>query len=151
MIVGIDPGQKGGLAFLADDGQRIVDVMALPYVGKQVDVGALDGLLDMVQPAFSWIELQVIRQQQAGAMTIATNYGRLLCVHELWSRPHGIVTPKDWMKRAGLPAGLKHGKPRNDAMYLAAKKLWGAQIGHLKPSHDGQIAALLIARYGAKA
>jgi hypothetical protein len=149
VIAGIDPGAKGGVAFLHDDGS-VAGVAPLPYLGRQVDVVALDWLLDTMQPAFTWVELQVIRQSQAGALSVGANFGRLLGLLELRAMPHDTATPKGWMHRAGLPSGLKHGKPRNDAMYLAAKKLWGAQIDQLRPSNDGQVAALLIARYGAK-
>jgi hypothetical protein len=142
---GIDPGLTGGIAFLEDG--RIAARYPLPVVGRQVDVRATAVLLGVHEPGFTWIEQQSIRPRQAGALTIGTNYGRLLAVLELDGWPHRDVSPAAWSRAAGIPAKISGG-PRREAAWLVARRLWGDQIGALKPAQDGMVAALLIARYG---
>lgn len=107
MIIGIDPGLKGGLALMADDGKP-VDAITMPRDGRSVDVCAL-------QDAFiRWgahsgniravVERQQVRARQAGNMTIGANYGRILATLDLCGIEYEEVRPQDW-QAAILPDG----------------------------------------------
>lgn len=147
IIAGIDPGQSGGVAFV--DGTSLT-TYPMPVLDKRVQVNEVITLLDMMAPSLVVVELQSIRNGQAGALAIGANYGRVLAAIECLGLPHRIVSPISWNKRAGIPAGLS-GRPKKEASYAVAKRTWGKAFDALKLpiSKDGQYEALLIAYYGS--
>ena len=147
-ICGIDPGQKGGIAFLK--GTAIEAVHPMPVLDKKIDVRALIVMLEIMGPDLVVIEQQSIRPMQSGAMAIGANYGRLLACVEALSLPHRIITPAQWNKAAGIKAGLT-GRAKKEASYALCRRTWGAAFDRLglRPAQDGQYEAALIARFGA--
>ena len=148
MIMGIDPGQKGGVALLSDP-DTILRVEAMPILNKEVQSGWLYALIDAFCPSQVIVERQMIMSGQRGAMAIGSNFGRILAAIEIASVPYTLVTPTSWNRRAGIPAKLK-GKDKKEASFAAARRTWGRQFDRLglRPTQDGQVEALLIARYG---
>lgn len=144
IVMGIDPGKKGGVGVLEYD--KPVAAMPLPYMAKQVDVKELAALISLYEPDKIAVELQHIMAGQAGAMAIGSNYGRILAVVELAGAPYRIITPATWSKAAGIPRGLS-GKAKKEAAYIAAQRAWGKAFAalNLKPTDDGLVEALHIA------
>lgn len=150
MIAGIDPGKYGGIAFLED--LQVLDAMAMPMAGTQVDVRTVHTLFDMMRPQQTFIEAQQIRGNQAGGMAIGSNYGRLLCLLELDLHPHQVVRPAAWQGVAKLSAQGTQAE-RNKAAYAVALRVFGSQIIDrrlLAARDNGIIAALLIAHFGGQ-
>ena len=144
---GVDPGLKGGVAIL--ENRLPVWAGKLPYIGKQVDVSGLRALIEIYQPDEIRVERQSIRQRQAGAMTIGSNFGRILAVVELSGVAHRVPTPSTWKAKAKIRAGLS-GKAAKEESFLVAQRLWGKAFDRLqlRPTQDGPVEALLIAYYG---
>lgn len=149
IILGIDPGMRGGVATL-DNGVP-VEALPMPVLAGDIDSRELRAIIATSGAQQAVIELQSIRNAQAGALKIGVNYGRLLCTCELLDLPYRIVTPPVWSKRAGIKAGMK-GREKKQAHYAAAQREWGDAFTRLKlrQSQDGPVDALLIARYGHK-
>lgn len=144
--IGIDPGLKGGLAVLKDG--RLKHAIPLPIFDRKVAVHELQLQLGMWPDPTIAVELQGIRPNQAGAMTILGNYGRIMAIIELGGWPHKEITPAQW-SRAFIPAGLT-GKAKKQASYSAAVRVFGMDtLDRLKirPSTDGMVEAALIARW----
>jgi len=144
IVMGIDPGKKGGVGVLEYD--KPTAAVPLPYLDRQVDVRALATLIELHDPDKVALELQSIMGGQSGAMAIGSNYGRILAVIELAGVPYRIVTPASWSKAVGIPRGLS-GKAKKEAAYVAAQRMWGQTFSNLnlKPTDDGLVEALLIA------
>lgn len=148
MIIGIDPGQSGGVAGVDMDGDPVFAVK-MPIADKKVDVIDLILRLDLHEPDRVWIESQTIMARQKGAMAIGANFGRVMASVEYLRLRHKQVTPTQWNKAIGIPAGLK-GRAKKEASYAACGRLWGRDFDRLgiRPAQDGLYEALLIARYG---
>lgn len=147
IICGIDPGQSGGVAMIEDN--AILYTTAMPVLNKIVVVPELVTMLDTYNPDRVLIELQGIRGGQRGAMAIGANYGRILAAVEYLELPYRVITAPVWNRRAGIPAKLK-GKEKKEASFAAAKREWGESFTKLglRPTQDGPVEALLIARFG---
>lgn len=146
--LGIDPGLKGGVALVSDFG-GILCVDPLPYMGKAVDVRRLQNTVSSCAVTRAAVELQHARSFQAGAMTILSNYGRLLAVLEIEGLPFYEVTAPVWKRHFKIEAGLE-GKAKKEASYIAAVRRWGADAlaaFELTPAKDGQVEALMIATH----
>lgn len=99
IILGIDPGKKGGLAFLnaATDTIDQTAVMPLNKSGM-IDVGEVQRLLIETDTHLAYIETQQTRGRQQGNLIIGTNYGRLTAVLELCGVIVVEVSPREWQK-----------------------------------------------------
>lgn len=149
IVCGIDPGVHGGVSFVQDE-DRILGAWPMPILVRDVDAMELRGLLMTVGADKVVVELQSVRNAQAGALRIGANYGRLLATVELLGLPCREVTPAVWARKAGIPPKLKPGREKKDGSFAAARRTWGAAFDALglKRSQDGPVDALLIARYG---
>jgi hypothetical protein len=148
LICGIDPGLKGGIAFIDED--TPVMVAALPVINRKADVLQLATLLDTMNPRKVFIERQTILSKQGGALTIATNYGRLLATLELARLRYKEVSPSEWKKKAGFRPKLK-GKEKQEAAYEIARREFGdrtLQRLKLEVKDDGPVEAMLLAHFG---
>ena len=159
IIIGIDPGQKGGVAIL--DSGRYIDAYPLPLQPamdgrreKYIDSLSLHESLVSYSPTITcaYIEVQHVQGRQGGNLTIGANYGRLFAVLETLSIPYKAVNPRDWQ-----------GRMLQKQMYLVGgdTKLASIQYcidrGYPVPMtsnrknarpHDGVSDALCIAAYG---
>lgn len=146
LVVGIDPGQSGGIAMLDSDG-RVVETWPMPVLGKEVDSVEIHQLLTEMRPQVV-LERAGLRGGQSGALTIGANYGRLLAAVEIAGCPLCLCTPVQWSKHFSIPSGLK-GPQKKAQSFLAARNVWGQAFTDLglTKSKDGQVEALLIARW----
>ncbi len=138
LIIGIDPGKNGGIAFFFEDGP-----LGCPMPETLADLSDLIrcGLFKR-NPAFAYIE-KVHSSPQMGvksAFTFGQGYGALLAVLTCLQVPFEQVTPQRWQKALScLSKGDKNVTKRR------AQELFP----HLKITHS-TADALLIAEYGRR-
>jgi len=147
LVIGIDPGLKGGIAKIWDDG-----VESIPMPIKE-------GLLD-IKTLFAWVEPEITQPmdtvvyiervwampKQRGGERFIKDAGRLLGLFELFDVTPIEVLPKKW----------KHGilkAPYDKDAAIAYCDANFPEISLLatprsKKPHDGMADALCIAAYG---
>jgi len=153
LIVGIDPGLMGALAWL-DDAGNVLGVADLPVLvegkKKSIDAPELARLLIRHgQPHRAFIEMVGARptDSRTGAFTFGRNLGAIEALVMAANIPMMRVSPITWRKAAGLVAGV--GK---EASLAAALRLHPSARPHL----EGKLArhdrgdAILIASWGER-
>jgi Holliday junction resolvasome RuvABC endonuclease subunit len=152
-ILGIDPGVRGGLAFvLINDGAapQLVDALDIPVTGvgakERVDVLAVRRWIQFHQPQHAFIErAQAMPKQGASS---GFKYGRatgaIEAVIACCEIPLTIVEPSVWKKFHHLRGGDKEaGRQRALQLFPAAHALLARKMDH------GRGEAALIALAGA--
>lgn len=132
-ICGIDPGEKGGIAFV---GPMIQAAFKLPYIGNEVDTDTLAQIVRRFKPQRVMIEdLIIMPGKSSGLKTSGINFGRI--VERLYAMGFGVerVHPSKWTK--GIPAD------KRERIRIATMEYPEADI-----AGDGPADAILIARYG---
>jgi crossover junction endodeoxyribonuclease RuvC len=156
VFIGIDPGKKGGIALIKDDG-RLLATLVMPD-----NVGDIRKWLEQWWDPSRWEiirayleKAQVMfkdgqRQGVSAAFNYGTGYGKLLGMLETMGFSHELVRPQQWQK-VMIP-GSKKGQSKKDAL-IKARQLFPQetfiQKGCRVP-HDGIIDAVLIAEYGRR-
>jgi crossover junction endodeoxyribonuclease RuvC len=152
LILGIDPGLDGALAFVHVDSGALVAVFDVPTlklkngrVLNEYQVGALvDEWRDGIAEA--WIEKAWPRPGEGGVNSFAfgKNYGELRGAVTANFIPLHEVGPALWKRIMGVTAD-------KDEARLAASRMWphSAAEWPLK-KHHGRAEAALIAAYGRK-
>ena len=152
ILIGIDPGVSGAIAFLYDDGQvRVFDmpVMALSAKKQQVNSAAL---ADLIRPSMNHQGTMTAYVEQVHSMpgqgvaamfNFGTSYGVIKGVLATLQIPMVLVTPHSWKKRAGLI-----GKDKDASRTLAQQLYPAAPLGRKKDV--GRADAILIARFGSE-
>jgi hypothetical protein len=142
MILGIDPGQSGGLAFIDFD-SRQCHLYPMPLRGSRVDVYTLQDLIIQHAPQRAYLEAQRVKGNQRGQALIMLNQGRLEATLELCDVGYSLLDPKVWQKAINV-SGDKNEHIDHAAAYC--------QIPTLKPNgrklHDGIADAVCIAVAG---
>ena len=160
MIIGLDPGSKGGLAILAGDGQ-FVYAMGLEKLTESEVVSVLTEHLTAwkMTPAFTVRALlekvgATPKSGSSASFKFGTSYGFLRGVLHGLEIPFEDVQPKAWRKGVGL-LSVKGGfedAGRHDS-YKARKQASRAKAQQLFPhvKVTNAIAdALLIAEHGVR-
>lgn len=153
LIIGIDPGVSGAVAFVGDCSEWVAD---MPTVAAQRGKSALDvngpQLFNMLclydSVATVYVEQVQSRPRQAGQFAFGVNYGRVLGVLEALGIQIVHVPASKWKPAMGL-----RGEDKATSVALAAQlfphlkdQLYGPRGAPL----DGRAEALLIAYYGSK-
>jgi hypothetical protein len=142
MILGIDPGQSGGLAFVDLD-SRQCHLYPMPIRGGRVDVDTLQDLIVQHYPRRAYLEAQRAKSGQRGQALIMLNQGRLEAVLELCGVPYSLLDPKVWQNTIGVS-----GDKAEHIDHAAAH----CRIPTLKPNgrklHDGIADAVCIVLAG---
>ncbi len=103
IILGIDPGKKGGLALLNATTGTIDLAVNMPInAAGMVDVCKVQQLIIENDAHLAYIETQQTRGRQQGNLIIGTNYGRLTAVLELCGVTVVEVSPHEWQKALSL-------------------------------------------------
>lgn len=142
MILGIDPGVSGAVAWLWKDG-GYVKCEDMPVANKRVNAAELVKLLkhDKIDMAY----LEYVHSGQKGkiaAFSLGHASGVVEGVLQALRIPYQTITPQEWKKHFKLT-----GKDKDASRLLAQQLYPDAPLG-LKKDH-GLAEALLIARYGA--
>jgi crossover junction endodeoxyribonuclease RuvC len=153
IILGVDPGIRGGLAVVSDtDGiAMLIDAIDIPTIGtgarERVDVAAVRDFIERYKPALALIErTQAMPRQGASS---GFKYGRATGALEtaiiLCAVPIEIVEPTAWKRHWRLP-----GKDKERARQRALE-LFPAAHGLLARKKDhGRAEAALIALFGIR-
>ena len=145
LIIAIDPGIAGALAFLPDGAPAVVHDM--PVVAGRVDAHALHALVRLDTkdiPAHCFLEQSQSMPSQGVTSTFhyGISYGILLGILAALEIPYTEVRPGKWKRALGL------GKEKEDAR-LRAMQLFPHCDLHLKKYH-GRAEALLLGWYGLR-
>lgn len=164
VIIGIDPGQKGAIAVLREDGS-LLDLFDMPTkkIGKntRVDGARLAGLLKgytgmAVMELVGYMgggndqSVQKRKDGGKGAFSFGESAGGARCVFEALGFDMIFALPQKWRKFHGLTGAS------DEAVIMAARALYpeaNVFTGFKKKDgtpnvKDGRTDALLIARYG---
>lgn len=146
MIVGIDPGQKGGIAFLE---REAVYAYPMFLAGKELDVRAItETFLNYRDVSLAIVEKchSMPAQGSVSTFKFGKGYGILLGIIGALAIPTMLVTPQAWKKV--ILAGTK--KDKNAAIEYVRMKYPTVKLipkGCRKP-HDGMADAICLAEYG---
>lgn len=173
IFIGIDPGNKGGIAALGEDGAIDLCII-MPVAGKYIDPAALADIVYMRYSSCNVVAcLEKVSampgQGVSSTFTFGISYGIIMGVLAAMTIPYHLVTPQTWRKEVlvGLPHKAKQvGKVRTPldkardkkAIKQAAidycRRTWPEQS--LLPTkrctkpHDGMADALCIAEYALR-
>ncbi len=145
-VLGIDPGQKGGVAVLTADGV-IASVTEMP------DLPKLCALLEGNIFTHAFVEQVSVRPGQgiSSGFKFGVGYGGILGALTALGISHTLLRPQAWQKVAHLGTSGKDPKDRSNQ---AAKRLWPKQSWLASPrckvNHDGMQEAALIGFAGIK-
>ena len=156
-VVGIDPGQGGGLAFLSPQVSeaRVMPLLpkeAVKAAGSPIDWAEIHRLLLSWMPDAVTIERVSSMPGQGVASTFkfGSNYGGLLAVVQGLAIPCRLVVPRVWKKNV-LGEDFTHDKAGTIAFverHYPHLNLLATERSR-KP-HDGMADAVAIAHYGTQ-
>lgn len=146
-FIGIDPGSKGCVACLYEDGE----VTFYPLTGC---VSTYQDCIDIMQQysISTYVAVEDVHGLPGQSCTANTTFMKLAGMAELvgWylsTAGYMKVSPITWKKHFGLTSkGLSKTERKHLSIDLA-KKLYPAVAERLTASRDGWAEALLIARY----
>ena len=161
MIVGIDPGAKGAIAYVYDNG-LLLTVVDMPMAGKVLSPSQFKTL---VLPDWAADDIQAVYLEKVGAMP---GQGGTSMFHfgEKWGGPRvafGMfypvddVTPTTWKRAVGISPAPKNlsaaAKKRNqeDQALELCRSWWPNDVDYFKlRKHAGRAEACCIAEYGRR-
>jgi len=148
MIIGIDPGNTGAIAFMTPAG-HLVEVVDMPLMAngkkQQINGAQLKKIIDCYPVEAAVVEkVGAMPGQGVSSMfNFGMGFGVILGVLAGAGIPATMATPQAWKKAAGLI-----GKDKDMARTLAQQLYPEAQLGRKKDI--GRADAILIARFGQK-
>lgn len=150
MIVSIDPGNSGGLAFLGTRGSRLLALHSMPlretlsagHTRWMIDGEHIAQLIRANQPVCAVVERVSSRPGQgvAGVFAFGRGFGVIEGVLESLAVPITYVAPQVWKRHHGL---IK--QPKRASLELARKLYPEAEMPLVK--HEGRAEAILIGLY----
>lgn len=150
MILGIDPGVSGALAFLTPHGVIIEDIPILKTkkgakTQTSIDAYTLARIIDSKKITHCYIES--VHAMPGQGVSSCFNFGKslgiIIGVIAANFIPMTLVTPQEWKKALRVPADKDGARAR--ATELMPR--YGGQLWPLK-KHDGRAEAALIAYWG---
>jgi hypothetical protein len=146
VIMGIDPGISGAVAFYFPVVPARIAVDDVPVAGGEINVSELARMIRIHRPTVAVIE-RVSAMPGNGAVSMfnfGRSYGDVRGVIGALDIPLHFVTPQKWKKYFGLSADKDESRLRAIRMFPAV-----AEQFKLK-KHHGRAEAALIALYGAE-
>ena len=146
MIIGIDPGQSGGISYIAPTGGA--GGRPMPLTGKEIDGHGVAAMLRELCPSVVIIEKVHAMPKQGVSSTFkfGMGYGLVIGVCEALGIPYRLVTPQAWKKV--VLAGTT--KDKDAAVSFVRRAYPGVDLtpGKKRVAHDGIADAVCIAEYG---
>lgn len=146
MIVGIDPGKAGAIAWLTAAG-ALIAVRDLPVTKEGLQPAVLaEWLRDVGQVSHSFLERVAARPGAgvSGMFNFGRGYGQLEGVLSALGVPVTLVTPPKWKAAMSVSADKASSRSR-------AAQLWPGAAGEFaRVKDDGRAEAALIAMYGVQ-
>lgn len=146
--LGIDPGQKGGLALICDKTKKFT-VSIMP--DNFLDLKAFLELAIARGPVHAWVEKAQVfpKQGLVSAFNYGKHFGELCSALTMLGIPYTLVSPVTWTKKMHLGVGIKDPKKKTLAI---ARRLYPKEkflaTDLSKVPHSGIVDAVVIARYG---
>ena len=151
MIIGIDPGQTGALAFY--DSGKIVAVVDMPVMarthgkGQQVDPYALATLIMANRGHLGEAVMEQVSAMPGQGVSSTFNFGESAGIVKgvlgALQIPLRMVTPQKWKKNAGIA-----GKDKDAARTLAIQQHPEVADQLTRKKDVGRADAILIAYFG---
>ena len=152
IILGIDPGLSGALAFL-DTRDNTIDVVDMPTVTvmrnrkEKREVSAQLVAAIVVKRHVEEAFLEKVNAMAGQGVSSVFSFGRSAGIIEgvlaAFDIPTTLVTPQAWQKAMGVRDGKDGSRERAMQLFPAS-----AELFHRKKD-DGRSDATLIAKYGA--
>lgn len=146
IVVGIDPGLAGGLAFLS---AAVVEVLPIRVSGKGIDAPWLAEWLEACAPDLVVVENSPpFKQGRTSAHTSGRGLGRIEGVLAALGIRSELVRSQDWKK--SILAGTA--KDKDAAIAWCMRVYPGVELvlKGCRKAHDGMADALCIATYGQR-
>ncbi|GAA0586540.1 hypothetical protein ACFQH5_20340 [Halomonas salifodinae] len=145
MIIGIDPGQSGGIAGIDGDASYAVP---MPLIGKDIDGHKIAAQLKSLTPDVVIIEKVHAMPKQGVSSTFkfGMGFGIVIGVCEALGIPYRLVTPQAWKK--AVLAGTTKDKDAAIAFVRRAYPSIDLTPGRKRVPHDGMADAVCLAEYG---
>lgn len=149
LILGIDPGLSGGLAFLASNG-RLITTHNMPNVAGKIDAQNLAEAIRANRPDMAFVEAVSSRPRQAGQFQFGINTGVIHGVLGALNVPMQLVAPASWKASFGIKRRETetYADKKNEARALAAKLFPAHAKAFSRVKDDGVAEAALIALHG---
>ncbi len=148
MILGIDPGLSGALAFM-DDELLIYDIPTLQITrnGKnkrQIDIYSLLALMQAYHVKHCYLEnVNAMPGQGVSSMfQMGRGYGQIEMALAACKIPVTYITPQVWKKSLAVPKDKDGARQRASQLMPQYAHNWDLK------KHDGRAEAALIALYG---
>jgi crossover junction endodeoxyribonuclease RuvC len=146
IIVGVDPGMKGGLAAYGWNSRRLIAYSRMPVwkIGPKTHVKARD-----VYDFLKTVDADVVVIEQVHAMpgqgvtstfTFGQAFGAVAAAADIWPCPVEFVTPAVWKKQMQVT------KDKRSALDTASR-LWPGAVDWSVKANDGIAEAALIAKW----
>ena len=151
IVVGIDPGLSGALAFYCDGQCRTEDmpVLLVTRGGKSkrdIDPHALTSLLRLNPVVHAFIEQVGAMPGQGSSSLFAfgKGYGIVIGVLAAVGIPYSFVSPRTWKSALIVPAAKDGARARASQLIPSAAGQWKLV------KNDGRAEAALIALWGSR-
>lgn len=140
VVMGIDPGVTGGLAFLSTNS---IDAFDLPNVAGEVDVDELVRIVKRFAPTLAIVEKAASMPKQGVVSTFKFGmaYGALRASLMVLGVPTVLISASKWKRFYGLDSD------KEKSRHLAIMTWPGCGLFARKLDH-GRAEAALIAKYG---
>jgi crossover junction endodeoxyribonuclease RuvC len=145
IVVGIDPGLRGGVCVLGPDPLAV----PMPVTGGQIDGRELAVLLSGASMVAIEHAQAMPRQGVASTFRYGTGFGILLGVCEAIGVPYRLVRPQAWQSVV-IGAGKGDTKARSIAHVHRTYPWVDLTPGKTRVAHDGIADAVCIAEWAKK-
>ena len=146
LVIGIDPGASGALAFYFPDTPERISVYDMPLVDGEINCGHLAYQIKSYKPDFAIIELVGARPGQgvSSMFKFGVAFGMARATVSTLMIPHRFVTPAKWKKHFNLPADKEKARE-------LATQLWPSAMSFARKKDHGRAEAALLCKYAAEA
>ncbi|MBF0410956.1 MAG: hypothetical protein HQM10_26670 [Candidatus Riflebacteria bacterium] len=120
-IIGIDPGQQGGIAIFEEDEMK---TMAMPLIGKEIDIAKIrEYIFSSAKPDKAVIEKvhAMPKQGVSSTFTFGKGYGELIGLLKAFGIPYIEVSPMQWKKK--VLSGIDWKKRKGSIMRICHESL----------------------------
>lgn len=154
VVVGIDPGARGGIAVLSLEGE-VLEMHVMPTIEKRFDVHAFSDLISVLhgQYVIRSVGLEKVGALQvqgvSSAFTFGQYFGETKAILVAAKLPLRLVVASEWQRLMHRGASSKL-EPKNRSLE-AARLLWPNETFFASPKcrvpHDGLYEAALIGEF----
>jgi crossover junction endodeoxyribonuclease RuvC len=154
-FIGIDPGKKGGIAFITPFDIQTIETPI--NAEKEIDVSAINTLLALNiiikvkhnNEIFCCIEKSTAMPKQGvvSMFKYGVTYGKLLAILEILNIPYEEISPQKWKKEFSLNSDKRRSIITAQKLFPSMKGQFTTARGRIK---DGAAEALLLAEYARR-